>query len=236
MPSEVQVPSLVLFLHEEVILLALKDKKGTVEAGTMYPYAIGGAVLAELLMSGRVRTEGEGKKIKIFVEDSSPLHDPLLDEWLGKIQDSKRPRLIQEWVTKVAGTSKLKHRVAVQLCRRGILRTDEDKILGIFTRKIYPELDPGPEREVLGRLEAAIFGDSEQVDPRTAVLVALASQAGILRTVFDKKLLKARKERLEGIADGSLAAEATKGAIEAMQAAIMIATMVPIMTASTISH
>lgn len=32
-----------LYLHEEIMLLALRDKEGTVASGTMYNFAIGGA-------------------------------------------------------------------------------------------------------------------------------------------------------------------------------------------------
>lgn len=229
------MPSETLFLHEEVMLLALRDREGTVLSGTMYTYAIAGAVLAELLMSERARAVQEGKKTLLSVQSTEPLYDPLLDEWLRAIPESKRPRKLQEWVMKMAGTPDLKHRVALQLCRRGILRNDEDKILGIFTRKIYPELDPGPERAIMVRLDEAIFGDVTPVDARTAVLVALTNQSGILKQVFDRKELKRRKDRIDGIADGSLAAAATKGAIEAMQTAIMVATMVPVMVAATSS-
>ncbi len=35
-----------LFFHEEIMLLALRDEEGTPEWGTMYEYAIGGAILA----------------------------------------------------------------------------------------------------------------------------------------------------------------------------------------------
>ena len=41
-----------LFLHEEILLLALRDEEGTI-AGAMYQYAIGGALLAELLLQTR---------------------------------------------------------------------------------------------------------------------------------------------------------------------------------------
>ena len=49
-----------LFLHEEVMLLALRDKEGTIASGSMYQYAIGGAVLAELLLHDRVEVSVEG--------------------------------------------------------------------------------------------------------------------------------------------------------------------------------
>ncbi len=32
-----------LYLHEGIMLLALRDKEGTISSGTMYNFAIGGA-------------------------------------------------------------------------------------------------------------------------------------------------------------------------------------------------
>jgi hypothetical protein len=40
-----------LFLYEEIMLLALRDEEGTIASGTMYKYAIGAAVLSELLLN-----------------------------------------------------------------------------------------------------------------------------------------------------------------------------------------
>ena len=50
-----------LFLHEEILLLALGDDKGTIIAGPMYVHAMGGAILAELFLSKRITVEA-GKK------------------------------------------------------------------------------------------------------------------------------------------------------------------------------
>ena len=49
-----------LHLYEEIMLLALRDEEGTVASGTMYNYAVGGALLAELLLEQRLRIEEPG--------------------------------------------------------------------------------------------------------------------------------------------------------------------------------
>ncbi len=224
-----------LFLHEEVMLLALRDKKGTVFSGTMYSFAIGGAILAELLMERRIDVETEKKKKFARVLSSAPLGDPLIDECLAKIAGAKRRAQLQTWVSKFAQTRNLKHRVAGQLAKRWILRVDEDKVLGIFTRKVYPEIDPGPEREVIERLRKAVFAEGGEVDPRTVVLLSLASSTGLLKLVFDKKQLKGRKGRIEQVVNGELTGKATKEAIQAMQAAVMVTCIMPAIMASTIA-
>ena len=211
-----------MFLHEEILLLALRDQKGTIASGTNYRYAIGGAILAELILEGRVAVDAEKKKKFLRVVDSRPFGDPVLDECLEKVTGARKRAQLRAWVSRFAGVKKLKDKVAQQLCRKGILRTDEDKVLLIFKRKLYPELNPRPERQIMKRLETAIFTDTQTVKPRTAVLLSLAKSADVLKVNFDRKELKRRKKRIEQIINGEVAGKATKEAIEAMQAAVMV--------------
>lgn len=225
-----------LHLYEEVLLLALRDRKGTIESGTMYQYAIGGCVLAELMLGGRIDVESVKKRNYARLVSDRPLGDPILDECLGKIRDAKRRAVLQTWVARFASLRDLKHRAARQLCRRGILRADEDKVLLLFTRRIYPELNPEPERELRARLERAIFTESGDVDARTVVLVSIADSAGLLKVAFEKKALKTRKKRIGQLAAGELTGKATKEAIQAMQAAVTVAAVMPAILASTSAH
>ncbi len=225
-----------LFLHEAIMLLALRDEEGTIASGTMYQYAIGAAVLAELLLNERVAVEASRRRKLVNLLSTTPLGDPLIDECLEKIGRAKRRAALQTWVSRFAGVKNLKHRVAQRLCERGILRASEDKILLLFTRKIYPEINAEPERELIERLRQAIFTDIEDIDSRTMILISLAKSAGLLKVVFDKKELKSRKARLERVTKGEITGKAAAEAIQAVQAAIMAACIVPAMTAATVSH
>ena len=222
-----------LWLQEEVLLLALKDDKGTPHS-SMYSIAMGGAMLAELLLSERLVLEEKprkkplkpGKKPAYLVAVDNPkqLADPVLDECLHRVVTSKKARSPQEWVTRFGQLKDLKRRVAVGLCRKGILREREDRILVLFRRTAYPTLDGAPERRVVDRLQEAVAGDSMELDARTAVLVALANGTGILKHVLGKDLMKQRKDRIKEIGEGDIVGEATKAAVEAAQAAVIAAT------------
>jgi len=225
-----------LFLHEEILLLALRDEEGTIASGTMYQYAIGAALLAELLLSKRIEVEQSRKRKLVNLISSALLGELLIDECLEKISSAKRRAVLQTWVSRFSGVKNLKHRVAQQLCKRGILRADEDKVLLIFTRKIYPEVNPVPERELIERLRYAIFTDTRDIDPRTVVLLSLASSTDLLKVVFDKKKLKDRKARIKQIVNGEITGKAATEAIQAMQAAVMVACIMPAIMASTVNH
>ena len=224
-----------LFLHEEILLLALKDKQGTIASGAMYKFATGGAVLAELLLQKKITVDHSKTKKPVSVIDPQPLDDPLIDEWLLKMSSAKRRSALQTWLTKIANTKDIKHRVAAQLCRQGILKMDEDTVLLLFTRKIYPEVDPEPERMIIDRLKNAIFTDVDDFDARTIVLLSLAKSTNILPKIFDKKQLKQRKKRIEQIVNGEITGKAAKDAIDAMQAAIMVTCIMPAIMTSTMT-
>jgi hypothetical protein len=53
---------------------------------------------------------------------------------------------------------------------------------------------------------------------------------------FGAKDVKARKKRIEQIANGELAGKATNEVIAACQTAVMIATMMPVMVSTTVHN
>lgn len=223
-----------LFFHEEVLLLVLRDEKGTPEFGAMYAYAMAGGILAELLLAGRI-TVDEGKRKLVGLVDDAPMGDAVLDECLTKVATAKRRASTTTWVQRFAHVRRLHHRVAEGLCRQKVLRADEDKVLLIFKRTVYPEIDPKPERKIIERLDRAIFTDTDKVDPRTVILIALAQAADLLRIHFERRELKKRKQRIKHIADGDLMGTATKEAVVAAQTAVMVASIMPAMMAATIA-
>ena len=212
-----------LFLHEVILLLCLTDKQGTIELGTWYSQAVAGAVMVELLLAGRIELARTGEMDFVRVKSSSPLGDPLIDECLRKIRDRGTPDTLQNWVSLLATTKDLKTPVALELCRKGILRADEDKVLLIFSRRVYPEVDPLPERALIEKLREAIFREDSDVDPRTTVLVALAARTGILAATFGTQEVADRKDRIERITKGhatsAVTDQATKAAVDAAMGA-----------------
>ena len=221
-----QVKSRKLLLHHEIMLLSLRDREGTIQGDTC-SYAVAGAIMTELLLQGRV-TVGPTKRQLVQLSDGSTTGDEILDETLGKIANSKRQKGLSDWISTIATTGKLKHRVAMQLCDKKVLRNEREKVLWIFSREIYPEINPKYERAVKHRMADLMFGQTTKHDERTTILVALAHHGGLLKVNFDKDRLKRNKERIMKVVAGDMyAARATKSAVEAMQAAMMVAVIIP---------
>ena len=108
-------------------------------------------------------------------------------------------------------------------------------MLLVFSRTIYPEINPVPEKRILDRLRKAIFTDTGQLDPRTVVLISLANGARLLAENFGRKEIRRRKQRIEQIVTGELTGKATKEVIAACEAAVMVAIIMPAII-STTSH
>jgi len=220
-----------LFLYEEIMLLALRDQKGTL-ATNYSEIAVAGAVLAELLLDRRIAVDGTSKAL-VDVRDPAPTGDPIIDECLGKMTASGKRASLQSWLSRLAGIKKLRHKVALQLCNRGVLRADEDTVLFIFTRKVYPEINPVPEKKIIERVRTAIFTDTDQVDPRTVALISLASGTDLLGGMFGRKVVRTRKKRIEKIVNGEMTGKATREVIAACESAVMVATMAATIAATS---
>ena len=101
-----------LRLHEELLLLALDDEKGSIRA-TNFKYGICAGLLAELVLEGRVTLERGAKpsRDRILPDNPKLLSDPLLDEVIRKIHGSKKPRSPKDWVGRLAQMGGLRKRV-----------------------------------------------------------------------------------------------------------------------------
>lgn len=213
-----------LWLHEEVLLLSLRDEKGNVDGrASLYTYALAGGAISELLLAGRL-TITDARKQLLEVADPRPLNEPLLDEVLGRISSARRRERMQTWVMRVAHTRNLRHRVAAGLCERGVLRETEAQVLLLFRVRRYPEQDPRCERAIRARLTEAVLSERGACTPRTATLLALLEAGQLLGLVFSREELRRGRERLSQITRGQLMGRGTKGAVEAAQAAACAAT------------
>lgn len=213
-----------LRIYEKALLLILKDREGTV-AISHCGLALAGALLSDLFIEDRLIAKGKHQLLE--VTDDSTTGDELLDESLALIWSASKPKPAQHWITMLGNQPTMMHRIAGRLCRRGILREDESKVLFFFTRKLYPEVDPEPEAALVAELTEAIFTDTDEVSPHTAALIALGHGVGLLSATFTRRELHARKARLEAIARGEVG-EAAKAAAAAQSAVIAAAAMVVI--------
>jgi pimeloyl-ACP methyl ester carboxylesterase len=206
-------------LAEELTLLAYADDGTPLTDGTHLDNGLGGALLLELALAGRVDVRDK----KVVVLDPAPTGDPLVDEALARIAAEPKERRPGAWVTRLA--KQARPRVLDKLVADDVLTVEKDRVLGVFPRKKYPAVngvEPVAETQARQRLRTAVLG-SGPVETRTAALCALVAATDLDRKVLadlDRRRIQAR---LKEIGEGSWAAIAVKKAIEEIQAAVMVA-------------
>lgn len=216
-----------LLLHHELLLLALADDSGKVAFGDMLTIGLGGALLTELLLAERIAVVRDTTGLKrswVEMRDRTPLGDALLDDALEQLATAKRRVQMSTAVTRLGGRRRLRHDVALALCARGILREDEQRILALFRRKVYPTVNPKPEQALVRRIRDVLDG-GKTPDARTAALIGIAGLTNTLRAIYDRKTLRALKPRLKALAESHAGSRAAKKAVAAVHAAIMAATI-----------
>ncbi|MEM9413086.1 MAG: GPP34 family phosphoprotein [Planctomycetota bacterium] len=223
-----------LRLYQNLTLLALHDSQGVFE-GHYFEYGLAGAMLCELLFAGHIDISAGDEKL-VSLRLTEPIDDELLDELKGMIEGATAKASINEWVVTAANMKDLAHRVADGLCEIGVLKKEERKVLWIFSRQIYPEINGTFEDRIRAEMAAVMFHEKKQPDFELAALISLANQTNVLRSNFAQVELEQHQARIDSIANGELLpVNATKAAIEAIQSAIMISTIVASTTAATIA-
>ncbi|MGV9773240.1 GOLPH3/VPS74 family protein [Streptosporangium sp. NPDC003464] len=210
-------------IAEEVLLLAYSEAEGRqLVSSSELDAALGGALLAELTVNGRIDLAGK----KVTVLDPTPLGEEELDATLARIAADTKERKPDWWIYKLH-SAKLRKRLLSRLAERGVLGEETRKILGIFPSTRYPERDPSVELAVRERVQSVLSGAVP--DRRIAVLIAVLHAAKIDRKAFPG----ASKERIKEITEGDWAGEAVAKTIAAINAAVMAGVIAASVAAST---
>jgi len=186
----------MFLLAEELLLLALDNKKGRVPCTVLgvLPFGLAGALLAELLLYNSIQTDG---KDRVLVRNTSPVGDDLLDGALTQLHRSREGRGLSYWLAALSyGMDDLESRLLGRLVRKGVLRKQEKRFLGMFPLSTYPTRNSAVKEEICTSLRAAAFG-GDRTDVRSLVLLGLAEACSLTAGLFSgeerrqvRKLLK----------------------------------------------
>lgn len=225
-----------LTIGEQLLLLSLDERRGTVvhSASQSLDFGLAGAAIIELTLRGRLASEGK----QVVVIDPTPTGDELLDEALAAVVASRRTRDARHWVTSLQrGVDHHRRRLEERLVRRGVLGAEEHRVLGVFPSRRYPVQAPGLLGEVRDRVRRAVLGGAP-LDPAAVTLVSLASACGVLDRLFSRDERREARRRAKDIARGEVLGKAVRDTVTAMNAAVVgavVASSVAATAAST-SH
>ncbi|HYH31961.1 MAG TPA: GPP34 family phosphoprotein [Pseudonocardia sp.] len=205
-------------LTEDLVLLLLHPERGrAVVDGTSLDRAIGGALLLDLALADRISADGDGAKARLSVRDALPTGDPLLDAAASRLAGG--PVRAQKAVERLARGSRTT--VLERLVRRGLVRREQSRILGIFPSTTWPQADAAVANELRARVAAVLRGRARP-DQRVALLISLLHAVKAEHKVVDGPRRELRARAAE-VAAGEWAGAAVRKAVEAVQASVAAA-------------
>ncbi len=191
---------MTLHMAHELLLLALKDDKGTLAVDSdQLRVGLVGALLVEWLLEGRLAVEDK----KVVVRNESMHPDPVQESILAVIRDRQKPRSLKEWVEHLSEKfPRLIRDLENDLVAAGILRHESGKVLWVFPQHTYPTSDPSPELAIRRRIDDVVLAGSSP-DARTAALISIALACDLQGELFDKSVKREAVKRAREVAKSS---------------------------------
>lgn len=198
--TSVQFP---IRLAEELILLMLDEQSGYLEMvpGWDFSCVMAGAVLADLALEDRIDTDLKA----LYLVDSGPTGDNLLDPTLKEIAESGETRDTQYWIERNTGRSdEIVTATLDRLVERKILDYESGGFWGL-SRSVsrsgaYPASDMKVRQEARTRILNVILNDDSIPDPSDAILIALMHTCGGFKLLLEPEDYEDRLERIELVA------------------------------------
>ena len=178
----------MLRFAEEIMLLLLDDKGGKfADVPPMsFEYGLAAAVLMDLALEGQIDTDPD----RLFVIDTTPLEDDLLDPTLRRIVQSAETRGTAHWIRQTfAHAVDIRESALARLVGRGILERKDDRFMWVFWTRRYPVIENKIVREVKLRIIGVLLSD-EIPDARDIVLISLSDVCGIFKSLLSGRELK----------------------------------------------
>lgn len=188
-----------LSMPEEILLLMLDDESGRLmeRAAPSGDYAVAGAILAELALSGRIDTDPK----RLYIANPAPTGDKMLDDVLATIVASPEQGDSRYWIeTLAADADRFREVLFERLVKKGILKRIEGRFLWVFPERRYPVVDDKEEREVKARIFGVLFND-DIPDPRDSMLIGLCRAAGLFSLILSPQELDRVQPRIDAVAD-----------------------------------
>lgn len=210
-----------LLIVEDLLLLLMDDDGASVQgAGTLH-YALGGAVLTELALIGRIETDDSGvmNGPRVTPSGEGPLPDPLLRSAYDTI--AKKTQRVQPLLLTLGAD--LWPVVLDRLAHRGLLRREESRLLGVFRTTRWPAADGRHEAQLRDRIRR-VLEDGETPDPRTAATIGLLFASGAMPSLRPPlPWTSTTVTRAQALSSGSWGSEAVSAAVGRTAAAIVAA-------------
>jgi len=207
-----------VLIAEELLLLALDPDRGRIVNNARQQLLIGlaGALVGELALTGLVEVSGK----RFVTTGQAPAH-PLLaavHEALGEPKGRRSADQLRRLSKRVGG---IWSQLVDGLIAQQVLGRRRDKVL-LFKVTRHPVLRRACRDEPLARVRAVAALDGE-LEPRTAVLLALAGPSRLLEVVAPERAARRHAKQRIGVAtELTPVAPVVRKVIAEMQAAAAV--------------
>ena len=209
-------------ITEELILLILDAETGSVQHSLpthQRDFVIAGAVLMDLTLENRIDTDPE----RLFLIDSRPVNDELLDPTLSDIANETATHDSAYWIERTATRSGTIRETALKrLISDGILVTDANGLVfpsrSVARAQLYPTEDGKPLKHVQARVLTTLFSD-EIPEPRDIIIIGLAAACGVFESFLSREELADVRERIDSIARLDLMGRVISDSVRTIQPA-----------------
>jgi golgi phosphoprotein 3 len=209
----------MLTLAEEVLLLLHDEQRGRFfdVPDMLLHTALAGSALMELALLGRIDTD----LAELTLIDPTPTGEPVLDGPLARIAAVPGGHSTADWLDQLrAQGPEIRAAAIARLIERGILRSQNGRVLWVFESRRYPLVDGRQQQEVKLRIAQLLLSD-DIPDPRDTMIVALAEACGLLRRVFSDEELRRSRDRIRQIVRLDLIGRTVSTAVEDLQALVV---------------
>ena len=205
----------------DLTLIATDPATGRFRLSAANPGAVyAGAHLIDLLEAGRLSTRGEGRRLRVVVEDRSPTGRPDLDHALSRLTKDK-PLAVSSVISRLGHDGRKRAYAALEQEHR--VRSRTEKVL-LFDVTRYDVIDTDG-RDELVRAVRAVLLEGAAPDGRTGPVVSLLAAVNQLGLVVDRPDRKRARARATTVSAEDWASEAVRRAVAGAEAAVMAAIM-----------
>lgn len=203
----------------DLAVVALDPVSGASRLGSHAEAILGGAALKDLLLAGRLAVQGEGRRARVAVVDTTPVGSPVLDQALARLV-GHRPQRPGTAATRLGkGLPRLVH---TDLVARGLLEDRSRTILGVLPLRRYAALPQAGRDALVADVRAVLLGEREP-DERSGSLAALLGAAKLVKLVVPRDRRKEAEKRAKTLTEGAWASEAIRAAVKASGDAVAVA-------------
>ena len=211
-----------LRLSEELVVLALNEKRGTIAPfkREYIKYGVAAALLQELIILQKLQLDED----MITVIEGNPFGDKLLDPALEILEQSVKKKKVQHWVSRIGGKyGKLKKILLDDLIDKDVLRPkdepgDREGGPGLLRRQRFKTWYDMPLQQLRKRLhDILVYG--EKPDPGSLRLIGLLHACKLTRRVFtDKEDQEKVMQRIDALTEGDVFKKAIRSVVNSNRA------------------